>query len=1042
MDDRARVPFAVVGIVLLLGSATFAASTIADRPAATPAVDTAMERASAETRTALRRAVVTGSDAAARTPLVVPADTPASDALDPSTSFRDALRIEIYLRARERLSGLSVRQGELRGRASLPPTPNASALDRAIERVTLERAGENGTALRATVENVTVTARRGNRTVARRTVSPSVVVRTPVLELHESVEHYERRVKRNVTKPGLAQGLTARLLQVAWIRGYAQYGSQGSIENVIDSGHVELTTNGALLSEQRRAFGRSDAAGRRALRRATARVAVSDLFSPWLSYPKRWVDLVLRGGPVRPTDTTTIPRFERRMEVPGPDGEREVAVDTVADEALGRMHHDRNVTSVLRSAYSAQVRLRNETRIVDGHWPRRPPYPEQEGAWTRNRAFTQWQRVAVTGRLDPSPAEPAGTWHVLDAFSFRVETKVKRVQQWESGTRTNRTWTTATPTYRVDLELQGKHAPTPTAPALGIETVHERGGGPFDGPNLAGVRQNATARLLTANGGPEAVARAIVRAPPGEAVEKRNVTVTGAQPTGLRSAVVTNLTAFRERVANVSTRVQRDRLATMQANPAGDLALALEDRRPELIGARHSYESVAAKARVATRGAYVDYVIERLHRQRDRHRDTRRELGDALESANAGSRRLLVNAMGNRTRMRAVEADGLTDDGTKITSVNGSPPYLTVGEVSHEQVPAVPEGRTLHPLAARNVNAFTLPYADVADTLVRVLLGSDETVSLGYAASVYRATATVSGDRTVSKGRPTLRRTLERKVGVIRSDLVRSLADAGVGTDREDRNRTVAAGLSKWDGPAATALALSNESAVGAITRAARYRHDLNRTETALVRARLARALANASDTVQVKRGKVNPLAGPARQYATHRTAKAVERTTKTARKKALDRLDEELIERLDDDIAEKLGGRTVNRVPAGLPLQPIGTWFATINVWYVEIKGAYPRFAVSAHRSGPDGTDGTLTYVRERAAVRLDYDRDGARELLGWNERVAFETETSVAVAVPPGPPGVGDTNGNADERSAGWAEWTAGKNESAPAGWPPAVG
>lgn len=1043
MDDRARVPFAVVGIVLLLASATFAASTIADRPAATPAVDTAMERASGETRTALAHAVVTGSDAAARTPLVVPADTAAGGVVDPATSFRDALRVRIYLRARERLSELSVRQGDVTATASLPPTPNASALERATERVELDRTVENGTTLAATVENVTVVARRGSRTVARRTVSPTVVVRAPVLELHESVETYERRLNRNVTKPGLAQGLTARILQVAWIRGYAQYGSGGLIENVIDGGHVELTTNGALLAEQRRAFGRSDAAGRRALRRATVRVGLSDLFSPWASYPKQWVRELLRGGPVRPTDTATIPRFERRTEtaVPGPDSEREVAVGTVADEALGRMLTERNVSEVLDAAYSAQVRLRNETRIVEGHWPRRPPYPEKEGSWTRNREFTQWKRVEVAGRLDPAPAEPSGTWHVLDVFAFRVETKVKRVQQWESGTRTNRTWTTATPTYRVDLELQGKHAPTPTAPANGIETVHEPGAGPFDGPNLAGVERNATARLLTANGGPEAVVREIVMEPPGEAVEDRNVTVTGAQPAGLRSVVVANLTAVRDRVANVSTEVQRDRLATMQANPAGDLVGALEDERPDLIGASGPYENVAGKALAAARGAYVAHVRERLSRQSGRHRDIQDELGDALANAGAGSRQLLVDAMANRARMRGVESDGLTDDGARITAVNGSPPYLTVGQVGHEQVPAIPEDRTIHPLAARNVNAFTLPYSDVADTLFQVLLRSQKTVSLGYAASVLRATRPVSGNRAVSNGRPGLRRTVRRNVDQIRFDLARSLAEAGVGIDGEARNRTIAAGLARWDGPAATALALSNESAVGTITRAARRRHDLNRSETVLVRARLARALANASDAAQVKRGLVNPLAGPARQYAKQQTADAISKVMQAAGTRTADRLDEAVIARLDDDITERLGGKTVNRVPAGLPLQPIGTWFTTVNVWYVEVRGAYPRFAVSAYRSGPDGTDGTLTYVRERATVRLDYDRDGTRELLGWNERVAFETETSVGVAVPPGSPGVGDTNGNMDERSAGWSEWTGGRNESAPPEWPPAI-
>ena len=1040
-DDRGRVPFAVVGLVLLLTSSAFVASTAPERPAATPAVDTAMDRASAESRTAIRRAAVQAGDSAARNPVIVPADTPAGGLLDDGSPFRDSLQVRVYLRARDRLSELSVRQGDVTVTAALPPTPNASALRRATARVDLDRAGENGTALEATVENVTVVARRGNRTVARRTLDPTVVVRTPVLELHESVTTYERRLNRNLTKPGLAQGLTARILQVAWIRGYAQYGSQGLIENVVDNGHVELTTNQALLYEQRAVFGRSDAAGKRALRRASLRVGLSDLFTPWGSYPKQWVSHVLRGGPVRKDDTTTIPRLGGPERVPGPDSQQEVSVGTVADEALGTTLAVGNVSATLRAAYSAKVRLRNETAIVDGHWPSRPPYPEKEGSWTRNSEFVQWQDVEVTGRLDPEATDPRGTWHTLNAYAFRVETKVKRIQQWESGTRTNRTWTTATPTYRVDLRLQGKHAPSPTAPANGIETVHEHGAGPFAGPNLAGVERNATARLLRAHGGPDAVAREVLRSAPGEALPARNVTVYGPQPDGLRAVVMANLTRFRERVKNVSTRVRRDRLATMQANPAGDLVLALERRRDALTGANETYGSVAEKARVAARGAYLDRVIARLNRQRGNHGDARSELDDALGKAEAGSRDLLVRAMENRREPRGIEADGRTDDGTRITAVNGSPPYLTVGQVGHGQVPALPDERPVHPLAAKNVNAFTLPYADLADGLFAALFGSKKGVSLGHAASVLRAVEPVPANESVATHSRKLEAAVGQRVEAIRISLALELADAGVGMDADDRNETIAAGLARYRGTAGRALALANESALEPITRAARRRHGLNETEAALVRALLARTLDDAIADANVPQETVNPLTGPARQWAKAETGAAIETAMKRGKRRGLDRLDEKLRKRLNDDLAEKLGGKTTNRVPAGLPIQPIGTWFTTINVWHVEVKGAYPRFAVSARRGGPDRTDGTLTYVRERAPVRLDYDGDGIQELVGHNERVAFATETSVGVAVPPGPPGVGDMNGNMDERSSGWDEWTGGENGSTPTGWPPAT-
>jgi len=50
--------------------------------------------------------------------------------------------------------------------------------------------------------------------------------------------------------------------------------------------------------------------------------------------------------------------------------------------------------------------------------------------------------------------------------------------------------------------------------------------------------------------------------------------------------------------------------------------------------------------------------------------------------------------------------------------------------------------------------------------------------------------------------------------------------------------------------------------------------------------------------------------------------------------------------------------------------------------------------------------------------------DGDGKREHLGRDERVAFETETVITVAVPAYGSGVGDVDGNADERSGTWPQ------------------
>jgi hypothetical protein len=113
-----------------------------------------------------------------------------------------------------------------------------------------------------------------------------------------------------------------------------------------------------------------------------------------------------------------------------------------------------------------------------------------------------------------------------------------------------------------------------------------------------------------------------------------------------------------------------------------------------------------------------------------------------------------------------------------------------------------------------------------------------------------------------------------------------------------------------------------------------------------------------------------------------------------------------------------------VGTVAAGLPVAPVpGYWYATVNVWDVSVRGAYARFTLRTDRGAPATTPGAaIRYVRDGSTVGLDVDGDGTSEPLGHDERVDFETRTVVAVAVPPYRGGVGDVNGNADERAGTW--------------------
>lgn len=135
-------------------------------------------------------------------------------------------------------------------------------------------------------------------------------------------------------------------------------------------------------------------------------------------------------------------------------------------------------------------------------------------------------------------------------------------------------------------------------------------------------------------------------------------------------------------------------------------------------------------------------------------------------------------------------------------------------------------------------------------------------------------------------------------------------------------------------------------------------------------------------------------------------------------------------LERVGDDVADALTGRTEQwagkwsgtkrrpaRVPAGLPLLPLpGSWYATMNVWDVEIAGEYARFEASANVGTPEHTTAT-TYVRENRTVEREIA--GETRTLGTVEPIGFSGRSHLVVVTPPGV-GVGDRDDENPECSS----------------------
>ncbi len=1016
VDDRARVPFALVAVVLLLGSATLAA-TMHARPAdsADPDADAAVDRAVSGTRTALVSATERAARAAAREPVVTPSNTSYGRLLDDDGPFRDYLELRIYLAARRALSVTDQRVRTGRVQPSLPPIEDPVDARQAIDRVTV---WEDDDGVRVRIRNVTMTVTRDGRRIARENRTFTVRTQTPVLAVHDRVETFERALNRPALEgPGLGLRLTGRLYAVVWARGYAQYGG-APIKNVLANRHVELMTNGAVLAEQAAVIGRADPEGRQALRRASVEVGLKDLLAAgdrrteWADYVVG-VDAAPPAGaappdpdPVSPVDrdeTNATDAASATAGVPAHDDPVEVGVDHTADLAFGALVYDGGLGGVIKQKYAARAKLVTAVRAPEPV-PSPTPTPPGEG-WEHVDRTRTVERSVVPGD-GPSPTTPDG-WHEHETYTRHVIERWTITQTWVRDGETTTASATATRTVRVGLSVVDDHVPA-EVPDRGIETVHERGG-PLDGNNLRETPREAVERLVGDRGGPDAVVR---RAAAGT-LEEKPIRIGGETPSGLPDWVYADLTALREEVRNVSVSAPRDELVTSAAAHE-TLADHFRAKRDTLLSAPQEYESVADKARVAARAAYLARVQAALDRRAGAASKTREKLNDSLTERTS----FTLNEVGDLTEQGAASVGERPDRVDRQFTVDAAPSYLTVETVDRERVPSVREGRTFTPLVARNVNVFAVPYGDAGDAITDALFDGENTTSLRTAAGVLkrtRAVERVTDNATLTERRPELHDEVASEVAQARKRTTRVVATS-TAMDEERASEAVQAAFGRWDTTADRALAVSNGSAVRAVaaTVARRLEHAERKQDELAARLRLTlRVTERLWSEVPLDGLSTRVEDGPV-----DRTATAVERVAREEVRQVVERTVENATKRVQDRWLDRVGNETVF---AGLPVvpPPLGAWYVTTNVWHVSVNGEYARFTVRTRTGSPEDA---LSYSRDGRPVTVDVDGDGEVERLGTATRVSFEQDTAVLIAVPPGKYGVGERDGNAHEVSDGW--------------------
>ncbi|MFB6235434.1 MAG: hypothetical protein ABEH91_08705 [Halopenitus sp.] len=982
------MPFALVGVLLLVSSATYAGSLATSGPGvADQQVEHAVEAANAATTPAMRQAVAAAARDAAREPVTRPAENSSVEAVRNGTAFRDALKIRIALAVGESLPATETRRGSVTAVTRTPAISDRSDLAAARERVAIESVA-NGTGLAVTHRNVTTTARRNGRVVSKQSRNVTVVVSVPVLAAHERTQRFERRLNRDPMEgPGLGRRLTASLYPMVWARGYAQY-SGAPIQNVLANRHVELSTNAAIAREQRAVFGRSDPGATAGVRRATLRTGMTDLLAPTKLDERRWTNAVL-DGPAAGTGLPAQPNRSERV--------RTVSVGRSADAAFLQTVED--LASITRDAYRVRASLRTSVVRVGG--TRDGPTPPGEN-WTLVEESVGTS-MSVTDANTESSGKSSGE---TDSTGFGTSTRIVTVQheairRWTNGRNERRTRARWVKRYRVVVAVAGAYAPRAGAPDRPTVPTFEAGGW-ADGKNLAGAPRAARQNLDATN--VDTVARAAVA---NHGVTRRT-TLTADRPTSLDSQIRSDLAALRDEIREIQTRVSMRRVASGEADPYGQLAPAIRDRRAELVDAPATYDGASDRARVAARTAYVDAVLAELEARAATDAETSTAIDHAVDATGLGNASIsaYVGASARGQQPESFTIGSAGPGGGVAFTPRGAPGYLPRTVVSGRNVNGIPADQRVRPLATRNVNYVTLPTGDVASGIVGRLLGNGETVRLaqgGRALIAADRALAAKDDATLRGDRNELSASVAESVAVVEDAVAVTLRAETTLTARE-RRAVLAAARARWNGTGRLAVAMGNGSYATAVATEAAARTDLSRGQLALLESRLRMDVAAAvtADDVRVPATLTNDTATRARGIARKTLEAEITRRTEAA----------------SASFQERWAPKTIRSVSSGLPVTPVpGYWYATVNAWRVDVAGTYHRFELRAN-TGPPGQQ--FRYVREAGAVAVEVGNQSV--LLGHTDPVSFETGTVVVIAVPPGPPGVGDVDGVRTETSPGW--------------------
>ena len=1091
-DGRARVPFAIVAVLLLV-SAVALVGYLETRGSAETDTDAslAMDRTDAAIQTTLRDATASAAQEAAAEPLTSPTNTSYGDALDPDRPFISYLEALVYLEASERFAATGQQVGGVETGVSLPPVTDPESLETAIDRVNITQV-EPGL-LSVELRDIQVTAARDNETLASQSEIVNVSVPTPILQQHERTQAFQGKLDAGITELGsLSQRFNARIYPLGWLRGYAQYGG-APVTEVIANRHVEPAVNSALYRTQQAVFGAADPNLDNAVSRGWFCMAAQDAQSLYNGYSggdvnvaenickaSEWVLGEKHTGALPdPPDALDLLGKAPGMNKKHTIGVNETAYSPLRTLIAGTDEH--SIEAAIERLFTIETAIDDEIVVVDEpSFAHEKPDPSANVTGQTRRH----QSVTVQGGT-AAPGEPAtnGTYYRFSGVEAEVEITEELTWEWtENGI--SKTVTTVESGI-LDATVSVQLTENRTAPEANI--------GEFDGDIWVDHRYNRgpastdDKRTVPAPGFPnyadsqDGVAESVVGGTTLSAFEGwlgeqwENVTdadsitlpqtgealleLDADQRRKLVSTALEDISELQQTVERINHTFERTALVRGQdeTGPVGELVSTVESERATYLDRESNYENVGQRAVYEIRYAYFETLLGDLRDIEDAHGAVMGNLDSHLEGVDS--------SIGDTVSFLQQGVQGIdpTDDPDtpalespaitpEITyEVTGSPTYLSGEPVTSGEVPAVEEGESFSPFAAKSTNYLKLPY----ETIVRGILDkvltfigigdTDVELTLRTAGEALRA-GELAEDAAAADGTYAD----DGKLAGL-NDNLRAAVEDGLDQFAVEMGNEVVREVYGVN-PATTPPPETNEthtSAARATTEATAETVDrFDSTAEAAVAvgggtatASLVTAISEALDDDEIARptyaGNLSGqewrtvVAAGVRPALDRAAANATATLDSTALVENLDTATRQALENVSTDLlADRLGATVGNdtfdlsefehwvgngsevdtpvRVPAGLPLLPFPTmWVATMNLWHIDADGQYARFEVAANMSAP-GRATSTTYVRENTSVVRQIA--GGNRTLGRVDPIDFDGRSLLVVVVPPGGIGVGD--------------------------------